>query len=242
MLGWAAALHARRGPRHARSPGTANFLEDCRDEPATDARVPLLRRGRTRLRSSSLGQTPLANALLTDGAAGRAGGDATRSTSCSARLHAGADHRDRAARGAVPRLRLLLVLLRHDAAPRRDAGRPPDDASAASAPAALVVESPATTATCCSTTSARASRCSASSRRATSPGSPRGARHPHRRRVLRRRAGARSWPRAEQRADVIHANNVLAHVADLNGFVARRAPLPEGRRRRRHRGALRQAT
>ena len=30
----------------------------------------------------------------------------------------------------------------------------------------------------------------------------------------------RSWPRSGRRADVLHANNVLAHVADLNGFVA----------------------
>ena len=31
---------------------------------------------------------------------------------------------------------------------------------------------------------------------------------------------ARRLAETGQRADVIHANNVLAHVADLNGFVA----------------------
>ena len=43
---------------------------------------------------------------------------------------------------------------------------------------------------------------------------------PHARRVLRRRRSAASSRAEGERADVIHANNVLAHVADLNGFVA----------------------
>ena len=38
--------------------------------------------------------------------------------------------------------------------------------------------------------------------------------------LLRQRAGARTSPPKGRRADVIHANNVLAHVADTNGFVA----------------------
>ena len=38
--------------------------------------------------------------------------------------------------------------------------------------------------------------------------------------LLRHRAGGRSCAAEGRRADVIHANNVLAHVADTNGFVA----------------------
>ena len=61
--------------------------------------------------------------------------------------------------------------------------------------------------------------CSASSRRGTSPRWPRSA--------ASRPSPSSSAPsspsacaRRATRADVIHANNVLAHVADLNGFVA----------------------
>ena len=42
-----------------------------------------------------------------------------------------------------------------------------------------------------------------------------------------------------RRADVIHANNVLAHVADTNGFVAGIATVAQAGWHRRHRGALR---
>ena len=67
---------------------------------------------------------------------------------------------------------------------------------------------------------ARACRCSASSRRGTSPRSreERGVRTIAR--VLRRGSLAQRLAGEGRRADVFHANNVLAHVADLNGFVA----------------------
>ena len=78
----------------------------------------------------------------------------------------------------------------------------------------------ATTATCCSTSSSAASRCSASSRPRTSPTV--GDRRRASRRVVeffgaRRRDAAR---RAEHAADLLLGNNVLAHVPDLNDFVA----------------------
>ncbi len=77
----------------------------------------------------------------------------------------------------------------------------------------------ATTATCCSTTRRAAFRCWASIRR----------RGRSRRRAKRGvdtlqaffgRELAQQLAAKGRRADVIHANNVLAHVADTNGFVA----------------------
>ena len=50
-------------------------------------------------------------------------------------------------------------------------------------------------------------------------GRPRRARHPDARASSSARDLARELGREGTRADVIHANNVLAHVADLNGFV-----------------------
>ena len=47
-----------------------------------------------------------------------------------------------------------------------------------------------------------------------------GARDSHRRRVLRAPAGRATLASEGKRADLLHANNVLAHVADLRGFVA----------------------
>ena len=57
------------------------------------------------------------------------------------------------------------------------------------------------------------------------PGPKRGrggqrARRAHPGRVLQRATWPTSWRRAAGRADVVHANNVIAHVPDLNGFVA----------------------
>ena len=97
----------------------------------------------------------------------------------------------------------------------------------------LVVESRATTATCSSTSSDAASRCSASSRRANVA------------EVGRREGRADAWStffgRASRRkrlagaraaADLLVGNNVLAHVPDLNDFVARsRSPARAERRR-----------
>ncbi len=79
--------------------------------------------------------------------------------------------------------------------------------------------SPATTATCCSISSPAACRCSASSRRPTW-------RRRRSRRASRRRCGssgakrARAIAREHGRPDLLLGNNVLAHVPDLNDFVA----------------------
>ena len=51
-------------------------------------------------------------------------------------------------------------------------------------------------------------------------GRPRASGASHAVRVLRPRAGRAAGRSCGQRADVIHAHNVLAHVPDLNGFVA----------------------
>ena len=103
----------------------------------------------------------------------------------------------------------------------RDLVEPADRASSASAPRSLAVEIASNDGYLLAVLQARrASRCSASSRRENI------ARVADRERgiptlseffgvELARAAGA---PRA-RRADVIHANNVLAHVPDLNGFV-----------------------
>ena len=128
----------------------------------------------------------------------------------------GADRRDGRARGPVRR-RLsvfflgLGTLLGHSRAnaeeliERRQLGR-----------ARSWSRSRATTATCSRTSSRAASRCSASTRGGAGRGRDRG-RGADAQGVLRRdRAATRAEGRA---ADVIIANNVLAHVADLNGLV-----------------------
>ena len=93
----------------------------------------------------------------------------------------------------------------------------------------LVSSSPATTAICCSTSCRSACPCSASSRRPTSPRSPR--------RKTSRRSSSSSVSRSRRRlaaegkqADLIIGNNVLAQVPDLNDFVAGMAHLlaPDG--------------
>ena len=88
---------------------------------------------------------------------------------------------------------------------------------------------PATTATCCSTSWPWACRCWASSPRPTPPRPP-GARRADRGRLLR--PGDR--PRLAARrpaADLMAANNVLAHVPDIGDFVGRLPRGAEGRGR-----------
>ena len=156
-------------------------------------------------------------------------------------LLARADHRDGAAGGAVPRLRLLLVVLRHDAAPRRGARRRADRRARPRRRRASSSRSPATTATCSRLPARAACRCSASSRRANIADVGRGAQGiptvaeffgSDARRAARRRG--RRAPTCSTR------NNVLAHVADLNGFVARHRDAAEDDGRRGDRGAVRQ--
>ena len=81
--------------------------------------------------------------------------------------------------------------------------------------------SPATTATCCSISCRAACRCWASSRRPTSPQVAGDARRADRGGVLRPRTSRASSPRDGGRADLMAANNVLAHVPDIDDFVAR---------------------
>ena len=92
--------------------------------------------------------------------------------------------------------------------------------ASASTPASRWSRSPATTATCCSTSRRAACRCSASSPRATSPRppSPPASRAGSRFFGVETAHGARA-PRAS-RADLLLGNNVLAHVPDINDFVA----------------------
>ena len=92
--------------------------------------------------------------------------------------------------------------------------------------------SPATTATCCSTSSSAASRRSASSPPPTSPRSRASKGIDTLVRFFGRET-ARDLVAEGQRADLIAANNVLAHVPDLNDFVGRHRD-PAGDRRRGH--------
>ena len=160
-----AALHARRRARadHRVVPGAPRArrmsgITSCRSCRAAGLETIL-----------SLGAMPLANALL------RAEQLATARSALSARprllpcLQPGADHRDGSARGAVPRLPLLLVVLRRRWSRTRASWSDGWCASARSARRASSSRSRATTATCCSTTRRRRCRCSGSSRRATSP-------------------------------------------------------------------------
>ena len=87
-----------------------------------------------------------------------------------------------------------------------------------SARTAMWSSSPATTATCSSTSESVACRCWGSSRRRTSPRSPSEKGIP----TLVSSSAARPPRRqaAEAAADLLIGNNVLAHVPDLNDFVA----------------------
>ncbi len=76
-----------------------------------------------------------------------------------------------------------------------------------------------TTATCCSTSTSGRCRCSASSRRRTWPRSRFAEGDSHAGGVLRPRDCAASLAR-DSAADLLIGNNVLAHVPDLNDFVA----------------------
>ena len=167
----------------------------------------------------SLGETPLANSLLTADAARRAGADLSRSTSCLCPVCTLVQITE-----TVPPEVLFRDYLYFSSfsdtmlAARREARDAPRSPQRASAPTASSSRSRATTATCSQYYRAPACRCSASSPRGTSRRWPRSAGS--------RRSPSSSTPAlaarlvAEgRRADVFHANNVLAHVADLNGFV-----------------------
>ena len=95
-------------------------------------------------------------------------------------------------------------------------------------PTASSSSSPATTATCCGTSSSAASRRSASSPPRTSP-RPRARRASRPRRFFGRELAARLVAEG-RRADLLVANNVMAHVPDLNDFVAGMEPMlaPDG--------------
>ena len=201
-------------------------------EPA--AGLPLLRRAARAGRSPTSACSPLANSYLR---AERLDAGRSRSTRCTRlRLRrvlprAAAGVRD--ARGDLQRLRLLLVVLGRagSSTPQRyveamverfglGAGR------------ARSSRSPATTATCCSTSSSAASRCSASSRRRTSPTARDRAGDPDAGRVLRHARPRRRCADEGIAADLLLGNNVLAHVPDLNDFVAGMSDAARAGRRR----------
>ena len=100
-----------------------------------------------------------------------------------------------------------------------------------STPAASSSRSPPTTATCCTTCATPASRASASSRRRA----PRPRRARSGIEIVERFFGvalAQELAAAGRQADLVAANNVLAHVPDINDFVARLRGAAQARRRR----------
>ena len=119
----------------------------------------------------SLGEPPLANALLTpdqlDEPEPTLPARARLLPGCSP----GPDHRDGAARGAVPRLPLLLVVLRHDAHHARSSSTS-SSPSGALGPRASSSRSASNDGYLLQHYASAASRCSASSRPATSRRSP----------------------------------------------------------------------
>ncbi len=213
MLGWRPQVALGRRPRARPSPGTAPTWSG----PRRDGGLPAAA-GRRLESVLALGDMPLANALLTADDAGRAGAALPARPRLLPGLRARPDHRDRAARAAVPRVRLLLVRLRHDASstpgrsrrgwptPRAWTGEPrhrgrqqrrlPAPALRGAGIPVLGIEP------------ARNIAAAASAR-----GIPTLA-------EFFDRTLADELRRSGRTADVIHANNVLAHVPDLNGFVA----------------------
>ena len=187
---------------------------------ARAATLPLVRRDRAPIVPLDLGSTPLADALVDPADVGRAGAALP-------------------ARGRVlPDCSLVQILEEvppeqlfvdnylyfssfsdHLLAHAREHAARPDRARATSGRTASSSSSRATTATCCATSSSAASRCSASTRRPDQAEAADAGRGARRCRVLRRRAGADACAASGKAADVIIANNVMAHVPDLNGFV-----------------------
>ena len=90
--------------------------------------------------------------------------------------------------------------------------------------------SPPTTATCCSTSSSAGIPVLGIEPAANVAERRRREGHPDARRVLRRARPRARWP-SERRADLLLGNNVLAHVPDLNDFVAGMKVLLKPRRR-----------
>ena len=216
-----AALHARRGPRRTIAWYRALFA--CtgwrRDEPRRS--VPLVRRRPARC-PCSLGETPLANSLLAEGELDEPEPTLPARARLLPQLHAGADHRDRAARAAVRRVPLLLVVLRHDARARRASS--PSASSPSGTPRrrqpgrrgrqqrrlpAPVLHG------------AQASRCWASSPPRTSRASPRGARHPDDVASSSTRAAGRAPRRRAARRRAPRATTCSPTWPISNGFVER---------------------
>ena len=165
-----------------------------------------------------LGTTPLANAPRYQDAARCTGAEVPARAGHLQGLFPGPDPGNRPAGADVPELPLLFILFRDDARPRSRERASADRKSAARPRQAWSRRLPATTATSCSTSSRRTYLCWVSSRRTTSPRWPRSG-------VSARCASssAPSWPSAladqGRRADVILANNVMAHIPDINGVV-----------------------
>ena len=237
----------REGPRRARlgaarSPSTRACAADDRLVPrvpawaADERRRPAARAAATDLRSGALASATRRwpTRCSTEAQLGDAGADAIPlDLVLLPGLLARADHRDGAARDAVPRLPLLLVVLRHDARARARRSRRASSPQRGLGADSLVVEVASNDGYLLAVLPAR--RRAGARHRARAGTSPQVAEErgiPHDRRVLRRGARAPSSSPRGSRADVFHANNVLAHVADLNGFVEGIAH----RARRRRRG------
>ena len=180
-----------------------------------------MRRCRSCSPSSRSASTPLADALVTARSTGRADElfvplDVVFCAACSL-VQIAAD--GRSGNSVLPLLSVFLVgLAGADEALREQRG----SAHRAAGPRTRAASSsrrPATTATCCASFTNAVFRCSAS----IPPTVPRPAaqaqRHPDAQHVLHGGARPRSCGPRAGCADLFLANNVLAHVADLNGFV-----------------------
>ena len=121
--------------------------------------------------------------------------------------------------GDLRRLPVLLVVLGQLGRARQAATSRHDRHTSASTRAAASSRSRATTATCCGTSASAAYRCSESSRPRTSPQRPsaRASRRWSSSSGSRRRSAC---AREGDAADLVVGNNVLAHVPDLDDFVA----------------------
>ena len=236
-LGWAPRLALRAGarldrrlvPAHAHGATAPAALTLAQIAPLLEARRPMTpppAASAARRSSTSfvdLGMSPLSNSYLTRRAARR--GMEPLLSAARLRLRAvlpgAAAERVETPEQHLQRLRLLLLVLRHLARARArllrramierfglDGDEPGRrDREQRRLPAAVLRRR-------------AASRCSASSRPRTSPRSR--ARRACRRvvAVLRRRDRARARRGAARSADLLLGNNVLAHVPDLNDFVA----------------------
>ena len=178
---------------------------------------------------ADLGMSPLANSYLPPERVERDGALLSAARARLRQLLPRAARGVRDARADLLRLRLLLVLLLELARAQPPLRRADDRAARPGRATATSSRSPPTTATCCSSSTSARSPCSASSRRPTSRRSRSQKGIPTLVEFFGRETA--SSLAGESAADLLLGNNVLAHVPDLNDFVAGMKILLEARRR-----------